>query len=258
MFSEFLKARLKPRVGILLWKKERARDDDAWYDLQTHTAMYTSYRTHTQTPTNKIGFTSGCHVLWHAYFTLTGTIPFSFVCQDLKLLTTLSQWTPKTKKNYKPRQKLESHVIRVSCFCILPPTNFFFSLCSYKSTNTDATRLRATLSSEFTCFTSTNTDTMESHVVCNPPTKNFGCDRRAKRTGFTLPILLFPDFSREVPPATSKLAKLVKHKWLRIRCVCGLSSSFFLKQARSLFLSLSGVCTLLLPPPPPPPCPVLE
>jgi len=104
---------------------------------------------------------------------------------------------------------------------------------------------------------STNTDTLESHVVCNPPTKNFGCDRRPKKTGFTLPILLFPDFSREVPPATSKLAKLVKHKWLRIRCVCGLSSSFFLKQARSLFLSLSGVCTLL-PPPPPPPCPVLE
>ena len=121
----------------------------------TYTAMYTSYRTHTQTQTNKICSTSGCHELWHAYFTLTGTIPLSFLCQDLKLLTTLSQWTPKTKKNNKPRQKLESYVIGVSCCCIHPPTKNFFSLCSYKSTNTDATRLRATLSSEFTCFTNT-------------------------------------------------------------------------------------------------------
>ena len=96
-------------------------------------------------------------------------------------------------------------------FLILPPTKIFFSI-SYKSTNTDATRLRATLSSEFTCFTSTNTDTLESHVVCNPPTKNFGCDRRPKKTGFTLPILLFPDFSRAAPPAASKFAKLAKFK----------------------------------------------
>ena len=119
-----------------------------------HSDVHILQNTHTNTNKQNL-LTSGCHDLWHAYFTLTGTNPLSFLCQDLKLLTTLSQWTPKTKKNNKPRQKLESYVIGVSCCCIHPPTKNFFSLCSYKSTNTDATRLRATLSSEFTCFTST-------------------------------------------------------------------------------------------------------
>ncbi len=195
-------------------------------ELQAHTQRCTHLTKHThkhkQTKFAQPPVSTCCDML-----SLTGTNPFRVLCQDLKLLTTLSQWTSKTKKNNKPRQKLEYYVIRVSCcFSIHTPTENLFSLCSYKSTNTTqpgraplwALNLLALLVPK-----STNTDTLESHVVCNPPTKNFGCDRRPKKTGFTLPILLFPDFSRAAPPAASKFAKLAKFKWLRIRCVCGLT-----------------------------------